>query len=169
MKSSDSEFITIGQILTHWGTKGKLKVKVVTDFPQRFAPSSTVYINQQPTTIDSTEWRKGEAIIKLNLAEGLAGDIKGIEPDEVRPVLPGFSMAEVHVPVGFIGKTIIELNLRNRFGVDVLMIEKAGGPFATDHQEKKRIMPDSNYRFTSGDFLMVFGQTAKVKAFKKIP
>ena len=66
MKSSESEFITIGQILAPWGTKGKLKVKVVTDFPQRFTPSSKVYVKRQPVTIDSAEWHKGNAVIKLN-------------------------------------------------------------------------------------------------------
>jgi len=66
MESSELEFLTIGQILAPWGVKGKLKVKVITDFPQRFAPSSKIYINRQPMTIDSTEWHKGKAIIKLN-------------------------------------------------------------------------------------------------------
>jgi len=66
MKPSELEFITIGRILAPWGTKGKLKVAVATDFPQRFAPSSEVYVNQQLMTIASTEWQKGKAIIKLN-------------------------------------------------------------------------------------------------------
>ncbi len=66
MESSELEFIAIGQILAPWGVKGKLKVKVVTDFPQRFAPSSKIYINRQPMTIDSAEWHKGKVIIKLN-------------------------------------------------------------------------------------------------------
>ena len=71
MKSSDLEFMTIGRILAPWGTKGKLKVKVITDFPQRFALSSTVYINRQHMTIDSTEWYKGEVIIKLNAVDSI--------------------------------------------------------------------------------------------------
>ncbi len=71
MKSSDLDFITIGRILAPWGIEGKLKVKVITDFPQRFAPSSRVYINQQPMTIDSTEKHKGEVIIKLNAVDSI--------------------------------------------------------------------------------------------------
>ena len=71
MKSSDLDFIIIGRILAPWGTKGKLKVKIMTDFPQRFASSSTVYINRQPMTIDSTERHKGEVIIKLNVIDGI--------------------------------------------------------------------------------------------------
>ena len=66
MPSSELEFITIGQILGPWGTKGKLKVKVITDFPQRFTPSAKIYVNRKPVTIDSTEWHKGQAIIKVN-------------------------------------------------------------------------------------------------------
>ena len=71
MKSPELEFITIGQILAPWGIKGRLKVKAVTDFPQRFTPSSQVYINRQPMTVDSAEWRKGEAIIKLNAIDSI--------------------------------------------------------------------------------------------------
>jgi len=44
---------------------------VATDFPQRFAPGSTVYIDRQLVTIDSTEWHKGKAIIKLNSVNGI--------------------------------------------------------------------------------------------------
>ena len=71
MKLSELEFLTIGQILAPWGVRGKLKVEVVTDFPERFAPNSTVYINRQPMAIDSTEWRKGKAIIKLDTVDSI--------------------------------------------------------------------------------------------------
>ncbi len=73
VEQSEPEFITIGEILAPQGTEGKLKVKVLTDFPQRFAPNSRIYINRQPMTIDSTEWRKGMAIIKVNAIDGIEG------------------------------------------------------------------------------------------------
>jgi len=71
MKPSELEFIAIGQILAPWGVKGKLKVEVVTDFPERFSPQATIYINRQPMAIDSTEWYKGKAIIKLNTVDSI--------------------------------------------------------------------------------------------------
>ena len=43
----------------------------MTDFPERFAPHSRIYINRQPMTIDGTEWRKGKAIIKLNTVDSI--------------------------------------------------------------------------------------------------
>ncbi len=69
----EGEFITIGRIVAVWGTRGKVKVALATDFPQRFAPSATVYVSQQPMTVDSTEWHKGQAIIKLNAIDSIEG------------------------------------------------------------------------------------------------
>ena len=95
MKPSDLEFITIGRILAPWGIKGGLKVRVITDFPQRFAPSSTVYINQQPVTIDSAEEYKGDLIIKLNtinsvdVARKLRGQFIEIHHSQAYPLPEG--------------------------------------------------------------------------------
>jgi len=95
MKSSAPEFITIGKIIAPWGIKGKLKVEVVTDFPQRFAPSSKIYINRQPMAINSTEWHKGKAIIKLNTidsiedAQRLRGQPVEIHHSQVYPLPEG--------------------------------------------------------------------------------
>ncbi len=95
MESSDLEFITIGQILAPFGIKGKLKVRVITDFPQRFIPSSKIYINRQPVTIESTEWHKGKAIIKLNTidsiedAQRLRGQLIEIHHSQVYPLPEG--------------------------------------------------------------------------------
>ena len=72
MESAESEFVTIGEILAPWGVKGKLKVKVVTDFPQRFAPAAKVYVNRQPMIIDSAEWHKSQVIIKFNQIDTVA-------------------------------------------------------------------------------------------------
>jgi len=65
------EFTTIGRILAPWGTGGKLKIEITTDFPERFAPFSQVYISRKPITIDSTEWHKGKAVIKLSTIDSI--------------------------------------------------------------------------------------------------
>ncbi len=95
MKSSLPEFITIGKILAPCGIKGKLKVEVATDFPQRFAPGSTVYVDHQSVTIESTSWTKGKAIIKLDTVKGvedaqrLHGKLVEIHHSQVRPLPEG--------------------------------------------------------------------------------
>jgi 16S rRNA processing protein RimM len=96
MKLSDLEYVTIGQILAPWGIKGKLKVEVITDFrQQRFNPSSKVYINRQPMTIESAEWHKGKAIIKLSSidsieeAQKLRGQPIEIHHSQLQPLPEG--------------------------------------------------------------------------------
>ncbi len=95
MKSPELEFIAIGQILAPWGNRGKLKVEIATDFPQRFAPSSKIYINRQPMTINSAEWHKGKAIIKVNTidntedAEKLRGQPVEIHHSQLHPLPEG--------------------------------------------------------------------------------
>jgi len=96
MKLSQPEYVIIGQILAPWGINGKLKVEVTTDFPQqRFNPGSKVYVNRQPMTIDSTEWRKGKAIIKLisidsiEQAQRLRGQAIEIHHSQLQPLPEG--------------------------------------------------------------------------------
>jgi len=95
MKSSVPEFIVVGKILSPWGIRGKLKVKVITDFPQRFAPRSLVYINRRPVTIDSAEWRRDKAIIKLEAvdsiedAQRLRGQLVEIHHSQLHPLPEG--------------------------------------------------------------------------------
>jgi len=95
MKSPGLEFITIGQVVAPWGIKGKLKVAVITDFPQRFVPHSQIYVNRQPMTIVSTEWHKGRAIIKLDTidsieqAEKLRGQAVEIPRSQIQPLPEG--------------------------------------------------------------------------------
>jgi 16S rRNA processing protein RimM len=95
MKSAELEFITIGRVLATAGTEGKVKVEAATDFPQRFAPRSTVYVNRQPMTIDSTEWHKGNVIIKLATvntiedAQQLQGQLVEIHHSQSYPLPEG--------------------------------------------------------------------------------
>ena len=95
MKPSEPEFVTIGKIIAPSGTRGNVMVMVITESPQRFAPSSKVYINRQPMTIDSCTWRKGKALIKLNTidntkdAEKLRGQPVEIHHSQLKPLPEG--------------------------------------------------------------------------------
>ncbi|MFC1915302.1 ribosome maturation factor RimM [Chloroflexota bacterium] len=94
-KASDLEFITIGRILAPRGVKGKLKVKVETDFPQRFTRHANVYIDRQVMTIDSAEQHRGNLVIKLDTidriedAQKLRGKIIEIPHSQVYPLPEG--------------------------------------------------------------------------------
>ncbi len=95
MKPTELQFITIGRILAPWEFHGQLKVEVITDFPERFDPDSTVYINQRPVIIESVNWHRGKAIIKFkNIdtekdAEKLRGQLVEIHHSQLQPLPEG--------------------------------------------------------------------------------
>jgi 16S rRNA processing protein RimM len=95
MKNNESDFITIGQVLAPWGIRGKIKVSILTDFPERFDPGETIYIDGKSMTIESTEWHKGNALVKvggietLDAAEELTGRYVEISPTQSRPLPEG--------------------------------------------------------------------------------
>ena len=59
------EFLIVGRILAPWGIKGEVKVEVITDFPERFAPRNLVYLNSQPYAIESCRPHKQFLVLKL--------------------------------------------------------------------------------------------------------
>ena len=95
MESTYPEFIQIGEILSPLGTKGQLKVRVITDFPERFSASSKVYINRQPMTINSAVWQKDRVIIQLSGinsfedAQNLQGRLIEIHHSQLKPLPDG--------------------------------------------------------------------------------
>ncbi len=95
MCSANPDFITVGEILSPWGTKGQLKVRVITDFPERFSPSSKIYINRQPLTIDSSIRQRDSVIIKLKsidsyeAAQKLKGQPVEIDGSQLKPLAEG--------------------------------------------------------------------------------
>jgi 16S rRNA processing protein RimM len=129
------EFITIGRILAPWGVKGKLKVKIETDFPQRFASGAKVYIDQQPMAIDSAEWHHEKLVVKLNTidsiaeAQNLRGKTLEIPHSQIQPLAEGqyyyFQMIglEVWTTRGELLGTISEI--LNTESTDVYIVRNA--------------------------------------------
>jgi len=91
----DSEFVSVGRILAPWGTKGDLKIEVMTDFPERFASGRKVYLDNEPLTIERSHLHKDSLIVKLatidsrEAAEKLRGRLLEIPQAEVCPLPEG--------------------------------------------------------------------------------
>ena len=60
-----TEWATIGQVVALFGVRGELKVRSLTDNPERFSPQKTVYLgeNHRPCTIEHARPYKGEMLI----------------------------------------------------------------------------------------------------------
>jgi 16S rRNA processing protein RimM len=61
----ESSYITIGEVLSPFGFEGELKVRVLTDFPQRFQPGALLFIDNAPYTIEHSHPQKAGFVLKL--------------------------------------------------------------------------------------------------------
>ena len=68
-----------------------------------------------------------------------------------------YSIIELNVPESWCGKTIIEINIRVKYGVNILAIKNADG-----------INPDpgANYRFKTDDVIVAIGPNKKISKLK---
>jgi CIC family chloride channel protein len=77
-------------------------------------------------------------------------------------IIDGQVMSEIEIPAEFIDKTLRELSLRNRFGVEVVLIKQK-----SDKKEDKTdiVFPNPDYRFKPGDSILILGSPAGLKNF----
>lgn len=61
--------IKVGRIVRPHGTKGAVKVDLLTDFPGRFAPGKTLLLRGGPVTIVESQLAPGEARLRLEGVE----------------------------------------------------------------------------------------------------
>lgn len=99
--------------------------------------------------------------LKYNLADGLANELKHIEKIEAAKVAEGYSIIERRVPPKFVGKSVIDLQLRREYGLEVLMIKQRSS-FLQGMEETKIVMPDKNYLLQPDDILVLFGSDNKL-------
>lgn len=67
-----------------------------------------------------------------------------------------YSIFEIAIPRKWVKKTVLEVNPRKRFGMNILTIKNAG---------KVLTAFDGNYVFQEGDQVLVFGNTEQILAF----
>lgn len=76
-------------------------------------------------------------------------------------VLEGYAVSEVRVPHSFVGKSIAEVQVRTRFGVDILTIKHAG------HSHKAiEAIPSPDHVFLDDETLVVAGRTEDIERLK---
>ena len=75
-------------------------------------------------------------------------------------VSPEVSIVEMIVPKMMIGKNLIELNLRHKYGVTIISIK--------NNKNGIKAPPDVNYKFEEGDILTLIGGNKQLKKLRFI-
>ena len=70
-----------------------------------------------------------------------------------------YGIIEVPVPKRWINKSLIELNVRAKLGVNIIAIER---------ENKINVSPGADYRLLEGDILVVLGDTAALNTIQKL-
>ncbi len=99
-----------------------------------------------------------ELLVHAESAKAMASSMKFIQKQyhEKSEVLPGFFLARINVPSAFINQSLRSLNVRQTFGVDILLIRRSKGGKEID------IIPDVNEKLRFSDQLLIFGEQARV-------
>jgi trk system potassium uptake protein TrkA len=88
------------------------------------------------------------------MAQRLAQDFLAPNVTEVLHLTVSQSMFEMPAPAKFAGKTLIELNLREKFGLNVLAIKRGGEP---------QVSPPPTEIIEVGDILLVLGSRERAE------
>ncbi len=77
-------------------------------------------------------------------------------------VLPGFTMARINCPSEFVGQSIKNLHIREKYGIEILIIRRQRGPSFKD------VLPVASTILNMTDQLLIFGETKSVEAVCKM-
>jgi trk system potassium uptake protein len=70
---------------------------------------------------------------------------------------PDFAIVEVPAPMEFVGRTVKDLQIRNRFGLNLIAIRRRG-----TEGDETNIAPSADDRISEGDVLALLGSNANV-------
>lgn len=98
-----------------------------------------------------------------DMAERIAQRILIPGVTENVPLGPDISIIEMPIPDSFIGKTLLQLDVRNKHGVTIIAIGTT-----IEREEKIEVAPAPNLQLQSGTNLFVLGKTEQLNKFRKL-
>jgi CIC family chloride channel protein len=102
--------------------------------------------------------------LKENLADGLSHELSTIDEAGTSRIA-GYIIREIPVLDSLAGKTLASLRIRNRYGIEILLIKKKKNLFSEENGDEI-IAPDPNLALNLGDTLVVFGEESKIRQFE---
>jgi CBS domain-containing protein len=114
-------------------------------------------------------WRKDiqdayqKEIDRMEIASTLASSISMKEDEQHIHFMEGYSIMEISPPKSFIGKSIRELDIRSKYGVDVLSI-KVG----KKSDIKVKAIPSPEHIFQEDETLIIAGEIKKINVLRHL-
>ena len=77
--------------------------------------------------------------------------------------MEGHAISELPAPKKFVGKSIKDINIRARYGVDVILIRSN-----TETGSKVKAIPNPDYIISYNDSLVIAGEIGKIRLLKEM-
>lgn len=103
-------------------------------------------------------------ILKRDLLGSMEASYKAIRRGLSTPLAPGYTMTELEVPSRFVGQDLRTLDLRNREGIEVIMIRRHD---PDDPDRLVSLMPSAGLVLRHGDFILVSGPQKVIERLAK--
>lgn len=101
---------------------------------------------------------------KREITENLADKISMSNKETNVQFIEGYSIAEIPAPGIFVGKSIRELNIRAKYGVDVLSIKQPGD----ERGAKVKAIPNPDHIINADEKLVVAGEIKNINVIKHL-
>jgi len=103
-------------------------------------------------------------MFKREMASSMATSMEDVGRSTPMPGVAGLSLAEIPVPAAFAGCNCADLDLRNTYGVTVLLVkQKRNG----DPEIVGRV-PDAQYEFADDDMMLVMGSPSDLRRIQEM-
>jgi len=102
-------------------------------------------------------------VMKRNLSQEIPSSVKLLERIKKVDFIDGYIMAEIPVPESFIDRTIKDINIGSRFGVQILLIKRPSSEL-----EVKQLVPSADEKIMSGDWLVVLGSDEDIDTLRHV-
>jgi len=114
-------------------------------------------------------WRKDiqdeydKEVERRDISSSMASKISMKGEETSVQFLEGYTVAEIQPPKNFIGYSIRELNIRAKYGVDILSIKTKKGK-----AESVKAIPDPNHIIAKDEFLVIAGESKNINMIKNL-
>ncbi len=134
---------------------------------ERNTEGMPVVAPNRPDKLLGMIWRR-DVLVAYNreiehrdIASNLASKIIMKDVDRSVQFMEGYAITEIPIPKWFEGRSIREINVRARFGVDIILIKNDAKPGS-----KLKVIPDPGYVFSTGDSIVIAGEIGKINILK---
>ncbi|MCB0305790.1 MAG: chloride channel protein [Calditrichaeota bacterium] len=131
----------------------------VDELPVLDGPKTQILVGsiQRKNVIDAYN----REVFKRDLAGGMHSVVTAVSKERTVELAEGYCLVEMDPPDGFIGRSLKQLNIRARYGIEVILIRKP-----TQEQEgipnRPGAIPTPEYAIQPGDKLLVLGNAKDI-------